>query len=545
MMLYQPQQQPPVQPPPAPASEYSSEYQAPSSLTSGNVHGGTRPHGATYAAGDRRLSEAEVTWKHYFLGAPGTLLGAALGLLLGYIVTRDEIRTPLKDYDLKNSKVAQNTLIQLGLLWLRAVKCVMLPLTILNLTLVTAEIAATRRWSHIGWRAVALSCLTSLLVVTQGLGIGHFLSPYFAGRKYVFHLPPLAFTCPTSPKDMLLVNSKTNELYCGTTTVDALQTIAFLLNDTKPVLKLAPTVNRVTDFGSSINEVICVLFNTPRVNNASNTNLVTLVLFAFTFGICAGIYTKHAKREQLFNLLQELVSIFEIMTSWITTVTPFALVFLIAGPIYIGTHNPFLGTTAAFPQGNDLVHLMWFILAYVAVSLFHALVVLPALLLVCTCTNPLKLLWQMKEALIYAFGTASSRKSLPVLRSNYSRATGGSLPVSRFLLQMGASLNKSGGALYICLALVWMFYNAGLEDYFTPTKMALSAVLSTLGSYLVAPVRNGGIVVVLSAFAMLTGLPTPHAFNFLLLTECIVDPIATVLNAWTNVVVTRVVEREV
>ncbi|KAF0697980.1 Aste57867_11362 [Aphanomyces stellatus] len=544
-MLYQPTTIQPT-PPPAPPSEFSSEYQAPSSLTSGTAYGGARPHGATHGAGDRRLSEAESRWKHYYLGAPGTLLGAALGLLLGFILTREPILTKLKKYDTDYNRVARDMLLQLGVLWLRAVMCVMLPLTILNLTLVTAEIAATRRWSHIGWRAVALSCLTSLLVVTQGMTVGQFFSSYFAGQKYYFRLPPFTFKCPTSPKDMLLVAAKTNELYCGPTNVTSWPAISFLLNDTTTVLQVAPGLKRFVDYGSSINEVISTLFYTPNFPNAaSNTNLVTLVLFAFTFGICAGTYTKHAKREQLFNLLRELVSIFEIMTKWITTVTPFAIVFLIAGPIYAGTHNPFLGTTAAFPQGNDLVHLMWFILAYVAVSLFHALVVLPALLLVCTCTNPLKLLWQMKEALIYAFGTASSRKSLPVLRSNYSRAMGRSLPISRFLLEMGASLNKSGGALYICLALVWLFYNAGLEDYFTPTKMALAAVLSTLGSYLVAPVRNGGIVVVIGAFAMLTGLPTPYAFNFLLLTECIIDPIATVLNAWTNVVVTRVVERDV
>ncbi|KAF0690668.1 Aste57867_17974 [Aphanomyces stellatus] len=114
---------------------------------------------------------------------------------------------------------------------------------------------------------------------------------------------------------------------------------------------------------------------------------------------------------------------------------------------------------------------------------------------------------------------------------------------SRFLLQVGASLNMSGGALYIAMSLVWLFYNAGLKDFFTPTKMVLAGVISTIGSYAVAPVRNGGIAAVIVAFAMLTGLPTPYAFNFLLLVECIVDPISTLLNAWSNVVVTRIVER--
>ncbi|KAF0718557.1 Aste57867_1620 [Aphanomyces stellatus] len=493
-------------------------------------------------------SELKAKLKHWYLGAPGTLLGAALGLLVGYIVTTDAIQGPLKDYDFKYGKVAEKSVMQLGTLYLRAVLCVMVPLTVTNLTLVSAEIMTTKRWwCRIGWRAVAMSCFSSAIVVSLGLYVGiAFFSTYFEGRKFAFQPAPFVFYCPTNASHILQVNKKTGDLFCGPTTEATLQKVAFAVNDTAKKWSYSPNVNQFVDYGSVAREVQNVLFRiTPTTfTKATNTNLVQLVVFGFVFGIAIGLVGKNPKTNKIMHVLRELNATFEIMTMWVMSVTPLALIPLVAGPIYAGTHNPFGGASKTFPQGNDIVHLIYYALAYLLVSAIHGLVVLPFLLLVFKCTNPIKLLWQMKEALIYAFGTSSSRQSLPVLRSNYDRAMGRApQSMSRFLVHIGASLNKSGGALYIALSLVWLFYNAGLKDFFTPTKIVLAGIMSTLGSYAVAPVRNGGIAAVMCAFAMLTGLPTPYAFNFLLLVECLVDPLATVLNAWSNVVVTRIVEQ--
>ncbi|KAF0695115.1 Aste57867_14051 [Aphanomyces stellatus] len=545
MILY-PQQQPPLLSHRVSSVAHSTHTSAPSVHTHSEHASFLRIAADITSPPPKPKSETKARLKNWYLGAPGTLLGAALGLLLGYVVTTDPIYETLRDWDFRYGKTAEKCLLQLGFLYLRAVSCVMFPLTITNLTLVSAEITTSKRLSRVGGRVVVCSFFTSALVVSLGVFVAVSLADFFEGRKFSFRLAPFAFGCPSGNATYVQVNKKTHALFCAPTKEKSLQKLGFLLNDTDKLWELAPTVNQFVDFGSVAREVLNVVFRVAPTNfsKASNANLVQLVLYALAFGVAVGLSNRDAKTNTPMLVLRELVAIFETMTSWVVLFTPLALIPLVAGPIYAGTHNAFGGMSKDFPQGNDIVHVLYYTAAYVGVAAFHALVVLPILLVVSTCSNPFRLLWRMKEALAYAFGTSSSRKSLPVLRSSYDRAMGRSTQSkSCFVLQVGASLNMSGGALYIAMSLVWLFYNAGLKDFFTPTKMVLAGVISTIGSYAVAPVRNGGIAAVIVAYAMLTGLPTPYAFNFLLLAECIVDPISTLLNAWSNVVVTRIVER--
>ncbi|KAF0690667.1 Aste57867_17973 [Aphanomyces stellatus] len=494
-------------------------------------------------------SELRAKLRHWYLGAPGTLLGAALGLLVGYILTRDGIKAPLKELDFNYGKMVEKSLLQPGFLFLRAVSCIMFPLTIANLVVVSAEITMTkRRWMRMGWRVVLLSCLASAIVVGTGLVVGIRFSGYFEGRKFGFRTAPMLVSCPYNPTtpnasttttQYLQVNATTKELYCGPALDPALQKLAFALNDTTKRWTPA-TVSQFFDYGTAVNEIKTVLFRTQSTTFilASNSNLIQLVVLAFAAGVGIGVVDRDAKTNKVFQVMRELALVFETMTNWITSLAPLALVSLVAGPIYTGTHNAFDGIA-----DNAIIDLLWYALAFTIVAAAHGLVVLPLLLAVCTRTDPLKLLWHMKHAFVYTFSISSTRQSLPVVRSAYHRAVGQSQPATTFLLHVGASLNKGGGALYICMSLLWLFYNAGLVDFFTPTKIGLTAAISTLGAYAVAPVRNGGVAAVIVAYAMLTGMLTPYAFNFLFLVECVVDPIATVLNAWTNVVVTRIVER--
>ncbi|KAF0695116.1 hypothetical protein As57867_014001, partial [Aphanomyces stellatus] len=503
MMLYQPEQEYPSNRPRRPSSVAQSHHTSvPSVNTQTDYSAFQRIGGIDPPDAPTPKSETKARLKQWFRGAPGTVLGAALGLLVAYIVTLDPINATFKDWDSRFGKVAEKSLMQLGVLFLRAVTCVMLPLTIVNLALVSAEITTSKRWSLIGWRVVVCSLFTSALVASVGLFVAVSLSEFFEGRKFTFRPAPFAFECPSSNASeatrYVQVVTKSNELVCAPTKEKQLKKIGFLLNDTTKVWEISPTVSHIAVFESVAMEITNVLFRSSDFPEASNANLVQLAALALGLGAAVGLSNRNAKTNTPMLVLRELVAFFETMASWVVLWTPLALIPLVAGPIYAGTHNAFGGMSKDFPQGNDIVHVLIYAAAYAGVAAFHGLVVLPTLLLVSKCTNPFKLLWRMKEALVYAFGTSSSRKSLPVLRSSYDRAMGRSTQSkSRFLLQVGASLNMSGGALYIAMSLVWLFYNAGLKDFFTPTKMVLAGVISTIGSYAVAPVRNGGIAAVI------------------------------------------------
>ncbi|KAF0697214.1 Aste57867_12101 [Aphanomyces stellatus] len=491
--------------------------------------------------------EWRATWMNYYLGAPGTVLGASLGLVLAYIVTHDSIRPGLKRYDAISDRVVQKAINQLGVLYLRALSCVIFPQCFFNLIVVAADITAhtSRRLARSGWRVVALSAFTSLLVVGQGLAAGLPLAQHFQGSLYVFRKAAGLFQCPSSSPDTttyLLVHNKTQELYCGAFAATVVpQAVAFPITDLSNAIPLDPNVNRFQLIAQAVPDILKTLLpvgDPSTYTNATNLNVVHLVLGALAAGIATGVLTRLQRKNILMDLLRELVGIFETMTSWVVALAPVAMVSLVAGPIYMGTHNVF---TPGVP--NDLVRLVWYVLCFVGVALVHSIVVLPLVLLVATRgqVNPLRFFLHVNEALRFNFGASSSRYGQPVLTRTFDRSIGAPSPTSRFALDIGVTVNKNGGALYLCLATLWLFSNAGLESFLTTPKIVLTAVVATLGSYAIVPVRNGGVAIVICVFAMLTGLPSPNAMNFLLLAECILDPLCTAVNAWSNAVVSRIV----
>ncbi|RHY27056.1 hypothetical protein DYB32_007081 [Aphanomyces invadans] len=486
--------------------------------------------------------ESSAWWWRFYLGAPGTLVGAGFGLLLAYILTTEDIKIALKTCDASFDRLCQRSISRLGILYLRALTCVVFPQAFVNVVLVAAEISgsSSRRVGRAGWRVVAFSLCTTLLVVGQGFAFGMLFLDRFQGSTYTFRQPTVLLRCPTAATTFLQMNATTRELNCAPFNGTIESKIAYLLSDLDHVFEIDPKVNRFRQLETSLPEVIEVLFKSQTpFTDAININLVHLVLGAASLGLAVGSLSRTTDNTLLLACIRELAQILEIMTSWVVSGLPIALMSLIATPISMATHNVFVASAS-----NDLVRLVWYLVCFGIVSAIHALVVLPLILIVWTRgqVNPWRYLLQVKGALLYNAGTSSTRAGHTVLASSIDRTMGFSPSLtSRFALDVGISCNKGGGGLYICLSTLWIFSNAGLLPYLTPSKLVLIVVLSTLGSYAVVPVRNGGVAIVMCAFAMLSGLSNPYAMNFLLLAECILDPLCTALNAWSNAVATRIV----
>ncbi|ETV82974.1 hypothetical protein H257_04729 [Aphanomyces astaci] len=497
--------------------------------------------------GKKSLSETKARLVNMYRGAPGTLLGAGMGLVVGYLVTLDAVYPTMRAYDARSNRAIERIMLEPGRAYLRALTCVALPFAFLNLTLVAADIASSRTpgVAKLGVRVGLMSLAMSFAIVVQGVYVGSLVAPTFEGSRYNFRAPAVSLECPTtSTKTSLFFDPVRQIMTCHATN----QTVFSFGSDEFAPYAIDPSVNRLARYTSTIQEVIAaVLEITPtRFVEATNTNVVALVVGALATGVAIGAHLTQFKSLSsdsaagnitVLAALRELVSVFQIMTSWIAMTTPLALISLVAGPIYAGTHNVFDFTKPT----NGLIGVCWYVLVFVGVAAVHAVVVLPVVAVVGSRgrLSPLRFLWHMRDALIYALHTSSSRKSLHVLLSTFERTVGQPTAKTRFAIGTGATLNKNGGALYVSLSVIWLFSNGGLQTIFSPTKVALLVVLATVGSLAVTPVRNGGMVVVICVFAMLTGLAPPYAISFLFVAECIVDPVATVLNAWGNIIVAR------
>jgi len=86
----------------------------------------------------------------------------------------------------------------------------------------------------------------------------------------------------------------------------------------------------------------------------------------------------------------------------------------------------------------------------------HGFIVLPLLLFAITRINSFKYIRGMSQALVTAFGTASSSATLPVTYRCVEEKNHIDPRVSRFVLPVGATVNMDGTALYEAVAAIYI-----------------------------------------------------------------------------------------
>ncbi|KAF0686130.1 Aste57867_22095 [Aphanomyces stellatus] len=548
----------------APPSDYDSakgeshddfEVSQPTVAALGTRH----THQTTTSTDPDEANERSEKVLNWYLGAPGTLVGTILGVVVGEGVTAVLESQGFEADDLYR---VGDFVHQMGQLYFRALMFVTLPLAFFNVSLSIADMVTSKRMFKVRWKLVGLTLLTTVLAVTQALVWTRFvLGDRLNGVTYVeqvasFNLTTYdAFECPSTSTSssasptVLTVDNTTNQLVC----VPSEKTFGltkymhwapdhrlFHVADRRKVLATKHSVLDVARFESKRAETLNAIFKLAPSNLIdifSTNNVVGLVLLAVALGNAASLASKKTKGHKSptsidpIQVMRELHAIFKTMLSFIVTVTPVAIIPLVAGPLI----TRIIDARANFPK------LVYFVLAFGGAGALHMFLVLPFLLFAFTGTNPYKYLWLVKDALLYSFSCTSSSKSLPVA-IRLMDSTDCDRNISRFAGSIGTGINKNGGGAYIVMALVFTFRNGGLLEFFSPGKEAMICANALVASMAVSPVRTGGLAVVMSVFHHLTNLEImPYAFSFMLIAECIVDPISTVLNLWGNLVVARII----
>ncbi|OQR91115.1 dicarboxylate/amino acid:cation (Na or H) symporter (DAACS) family protein, partial [Achlya hypogyna] len=467
-------------------------------------------------------SETRRSWAHYYVGAPGTLLGAVFGLVLGLVLAMPSVKNELKQFE-----YTEKLIVRWGALYFRAVSCLLVPTVFVSLAKSIADIVFNPRMTRMGWRILMYSFGTTLLAVAQAMAWGYFLSDKYDGAEYKFKYSGFSVTCPNK---QTLLKAPNGTLSCGPLPPRQYRTMVFPLYDTTKQLSIAPDIRKLVYYESTTKEILHgILLLTPGNFFGAwyRNEVMSVVVFAIVFGLAVG----GAQVKPLLQLLEGLETILNTMTSAVVKMAPIALISLIAGPVYAGTH--------VLTIDEDLGRILWYLLTFIVASAVHAIVVLPVLFLLRTQQSPWRFLHP--ERRVAARTRSASHKSLPVVSRCFTRAPGVHANArSRFAMATGMVFTKNGGALYITLSLFWVLHNSGMMRYISSTKMGLVAFSSVVGTYAVAPVRTGGVAVVLSLFTMITGLSIPYSMHFLLVAECFLDPIATVVNTWSNAIIARI-----
>lgn len=277
-----------------------------------------------------------------------------------------------------------------------------------------------------------------------------------------------------------------------------------------------------------LRNLLLMLFTDNLFASAANTNLLPLIVFSVIF---AGMLTTMGSRVAAIS--QMIVQVNDALLAFI-------LLLMRLAPIGI-----FCLVTARFGEAQAEGNLMdvlqqtgaYFstVLAGLAV---HALLTLPLILWIFTRRNPLRFIYQMSQALLTAFSTASSTATLPVTMECAMTKAGVSRRSAEFVLPLGATINMDGTALYEATAAIFIAQAIGVD--LSLTQQIVVAVTATLAAVGAAGIPEAGLVtmiIVLNA----VGLPVEY-IGLILSVDWLLDRFRTAVNAFGDSVGSAVVD---
>ncbi len=178
-------------------------------------------------------------------------------------------------------------------------------------------------------------------------------------------------------------------------------------------------------------------------SNSSGTNILGLVVFSIVFGAIVGRMKDEGKPLLLFfNSLSEVTLR---ITNIVIKFTPIGVLFLIM-PRVISVED----------VKTLLASVGYFTLTVLLGLFIHGLIILPLIYYIFTRKNPYIFLVKMTEAMMTAFGTASSSATLPVTISCLEDKNKINRNVVRFCVPIGATINMDGTALYEAVAAIFI-----------------------------------------------------------------------------------------
>lgn len=211
---------------------------------------------------------------------------------------------------------------------------------------------------------------------------------------------------------------------------------------------------------------------------------------------------------------------------WVLWLTPIGVFFLVAGTVgRIGLES------VVGPLGSYMVTVL------VGLGI-HGFIVLPLILWFLGRCNPFRFMWQMRKALLTAFGTDSSSATLPVTIETAIDEGGCSKRASNFVLPLGATVNMDGTALYEAVAVVFLFQFYGIQ--LEMTELIIVVITATLAAVGAAGIPSAGLVTMVIVIGAVNtslagrgveALPI-EAIGIIFGVDRILDMCRTVVNVW-------------
>ncbi|VVC24100.1 Sodium:dicarboxylate symporter,Sodium:dicarboxylate symporter, conserved site [Cinara cedri] len=386
-----------------------------------------------------------------------------------------------------------------GDIFLRMLKMLIVPLLVSSIisAIGSLDLSLSKK---IGFQSIAYYAATTSMAVLQGIFWVMLIHPGKIMRD---------------DEKMASVHQETRPITTVDTILDLIRNIfpANLVEATISTYRtvlIKPNVN-TTAINSTVHSDLTLWKIESEMVEGSN--VLGLVAFSVAFGICIGKLGPVGKPLlAFFDSLGEAVML---MTNWVIWLSPMGVLFLVASKVLeLDDFGVIVGRLG-----------MYFIT--VVFGLFvHGFVLLPLMYSVFTRQLPFKFTLNMGQAIITAFGTASSSASLPISMACLEENNKIDVRVSRFVMPIGATINMDGTALYEAVAAIFIAQLKGIELSFG--QIAAVSVTATMASIGAAGIPQAGLVTMVMVLDTL-GLPADDV-SLIIAVDWLLDRFRTTVN---------------
>ncbi len=373
----------------------------------------------------------------------------------------------------------------IGEIFLNALRMVIVPLIISSVITGIADVGGIQGFGRLGLKTIVFYILSSLIAILVGLSAVNLIEPGLENGE---------------PNPAILA------------AFQAEQTRQFEQPDARIASAAEQDMRSVVD-------IFLRMFPVNVIQAATdNGQMLGLIVFSILFGI-AMVQLPAATVASLHGAVRGVFEVMILITRGIMRFAP------------LGVFGLLLPVLAA--AGFELVQklALYFITVLLAL-LFHALVVLPAILALAGKVNPVLHFRAMASAILTAFSTASSSATLPVTLRCIRDNAGVSERTSGFVLPLGATVNMDGTALYECVAVIFVAQVMGIE--LSSGHQFIIVLLALLTSIGVAGIPSASLVAILIILQN-TGIPgATAAVGVLLAVDRLLDMTRTAVNVLSD-----------
>jgi len=386
--------------------------------------------------------------------------------------------------------------------------------------------------------AFILGTITAYSSITMLLSLAEGVSNIFINLLMLISLP-LIFLSITSTisgmesfEDMKQLGKKTIKYTFSTTIIAA--TIALVLfkiiNPVREIISTAPNqVKNVGGISRYFSFLAKIIPSNVIETFGDNSNVASVVFLAIMISFAVlSLPTENKKFIHLFfyNFFSAILKI----TNFIIFLIPIGVWAFVT----ISVKNMTQGSSEVSVKGIAL-----YILCIALANTLQGVVVLP-LLLKFKGISPIQTLKGASQALMVAFFSKSSTTALPITLKNTITNLNVSPRVANFTIPLCTTINMNGCAAFILTTVLFVSISNGIS--FSLLDMILWIFIATF-----AAIGNAGVPMgcYFLASAFLASLDVPlYIMGVILPIHAILDMPETTLNVWSDVCITKVIDKE-